>query len=237
MIPGWRERLLVDPSEHRVLEQYGSARGAGQRCALVLVDFQQAYLGVDGPIARQLEEFPAGAGEGAWRALREALPVLHAARAARIPVIYTVVARPANGDVSFDAKRRRAADLSEGSPGTRVPDLIAPTAEDAYFTKPAASIFFETTVASHLEKQGIDTLFLAGLSTGGCVRASVVDAAARGINAIVIADAVADRLQLSHEAALVDIWMKYGDLAFARDAIAYFESLGTGAPGAQKEKE
>ena len=222
VIPGWRERLLVG-GERIVVDQYGGSRGTGKNPALVMIDFQHAYLGRDTTIADQIDEFPAGSGERAWHALRTAANVVKSARVAGIPIIYTVVARKNEIQKGgFDDKRRKAVDLTEGSPGTRIPAAIAPDSRDQQYSKPAASIFFGTGIEDYLESNGIDTLLMAGLSTGGCVRASVVDAAARGYSAVVITDAVADRLQFAHEAAFVDIWMKYGDLALSQDVCDFF---------------
>jgi len=75
-----------------------------------------------------------------------------------------------------------------------------------------ASAFFKTSLDDFIANHGVDSLIVTGLSTSGCVRSTVVDAAARGLRTILVIDAVADRLEISHTVALLDIWMKYGDL-------------------------
>ena len=57
-----------------------------------------------------------------------------------------------------------------------------------------------------------DTVIVAGATTSGCVRATVVDAVQHGYPALVPRDCVADRAQAPHDASLFDINEKYGDV-------------------------
>ena len=70
----------------------------------------------------------------------------------------------------------------------------------------------------------IDTLIITGVSTGGCVRATAINAVSRGFNVAVVADAVADRIVASHKVALLDLWMKYTDVVDSVTAIDYLAS-------------
>ena len=220
LVPGWRG--LLEPGEEQVVANYGRPRGPGSRPALVLIDFQRSYLGRDVPVEQQLDEFPAGSGAGAWRALERALVVLDSARRANVPVLLTIVAHTTEQSATtFDAKRAAGAGLAEGSAAVALPDQLTMRADDVLIAKQAASAFHQTTFDEHLARLGVDTLVLAGLSTSGCVRATAVDAAARGLRPIVVADAVADRLHISHRVGLLDLWMKYADLCLAADAASY----------------
>lgn len=60
--------------------------------------------------------------------------------------------------------------------------------------------------------QGVDSLIITGLTTSGCVRASVVDAFSYNYKVIVPEECVGDRSQISHKVSLMDIQMKYGDV-------------------------
>ncbi len=71
----------------------------------------------------------------------------------------------------------------------------------------------------------VDTLVISGVSTGGCVRATAIDAVSRGFNVAVVADAVADRIVASHKVALLDLWMKYTDVVSSESVLNYFRSL------------
>lgn len=215
--------LLDGAAEQAVLARYGGSRGIGDRPALLVIDFQQAYLGRDVPIGEQLDEFPAGSGAGGWAAYRNALQVLEAARGRGLPIYITRVAydeREAS-DVSFAGKRSISASFAIGAPAVELPEGLEPRPGEGFANKSAASAFWGTDLDEFLERTGADSIVVTGLSTSGCVRATVVDAAARGIRAAVVADAVGDRLRISHEVALLDIWMKYADLTRTADLVAH----------------
>jgi nicotinamidase-related amidase len=63
-----------------------------------------------------------------------------------------------------------------------------------------------------LRDLGVRTLAVAGFTTGGCVRATVVDAASLDYLPVILPDAMADRSQEIHDAALVDLDARYGDV-------------------------
>jgi nicotinamidase-related amidase len=67
---------------------------------------------------------------------------------------------------------------------------------------------------------------VAGGTTGGCVRATCVDAISRGFDVAVVEDCVYDRISVSHKVALLDLWMKYCDLISQPEAIRYVQHLG-----------
>jgi len=57
--------------------------------------------------------------------------------------------------------------------------------------------------------QGADTVIVAGISTSGCVRATVVDAFSLNYRVIVPEECVADRVVVPHKVNLFDMQMKY----------------------------
>jgi maleamate amidohydrolase len=57
--------------------------------------------------------------------------------------------------------------------------------------------------------------------TSGCVRASAVDAAQHGLRPLVVRDAIGDRSALAHEANLIDIDQRYGNVIDLSEAIAF----------------
>ena len=60
---------------------------------------------------------------------------------------------------------------------------------------------------------GVGDLFVAGESTSGCVRASVVDAFSFGYRVCVVEDCVFDQNPVSHAVNLYDIQHKYGQVS------------------------
>jgi nicotinamidase-related amidase len=81
-----------------------------------------------------------------------------------------------------------------------------------------ASAFFGSPLVSFLHRLGVDSLVVCGFTTGGCVRATVVDAVSYGYPVTLVGDACADRLPIAHEATLLDIDTRYGDVVATADA-------------------
>jgi maleamate amidohydrolase len=92
-----------------------------------------------------------------------------------------------------------------------VPELV-PLEGELVVTKTVPSAFFETGLRSWLTQRAVETLLIAGATTSGCVRASVVDALSCGFRPIVLADCVGDRAIGPHEANLFDMQQKYADV-------------------------
>lgn len=202
---------------------YGKPRGLGTSPLLMVIDCQYNYIGADEPVDQQQDRWPAGGGEGAWKAVRVIGKLLDTARSSGVPVLYTrnVQKRTVQFD-SFSGKsswdKRATLDDSESS---RIVDEVAPHDSDHVLDKSYASAFYGTPLVNYLVGMGIDTLVITGVSTSGCVRATAVDAVSRGFKAAVVADAVADRIVASHKVALLDLWMKYADVVDSAAATDY----------------
>ncbi|SMP71510.1 Isochorismatase family protein [Novosphingobium panipatense] len=67
---------------------------------------------------------------------------------------------------------------------------------------------------------GVDTLFITGFSTSGCVRASALDALQNGFVPLVVADACGERDERPHQANLFDLSKKYAEVITKDQAIA-----------------
>lgn len=102
--------------------------------------------------------------------------------------------------------------FTENSNNSQIVAELAPTEGDLIIRKQFPSAFFGTTLASKLALQGVKTLVIAGATTSGCVRASVLDAMCHGLKPVVAKDCVGDRSIEQHEANLFDMQMKYADL-------------------------
>lgn len=224
--------LLTDV-EREVIRRggYGKRRGFGSQPGLVIIDCQYNHIGADKPILQQIEEWPAGAGERGWKIVRRIEPVLTGFRDARLPVIYTRYCHSTQG-ARFDAfGKKRGKDLAaftDGAAGTRIVEPLAPQEGELVVDKVHASAFYGTALLSYLIGLGVDTLLLTGVSTSGCVRATVIDAVSMNFNVGVLADCVADRIPASHKASLLDLWMKYADVVDSADALAYLRTLTGG---------
>ncbi|NJN19362.1 MAG: isochorismatase family protein [Oscillochloris sp.] len=193
--------------------------GFGGRPALLLVDFVQAYT---------LPESPLYAAPGVPDAITASVAVLHAARNAGIPVIYTTVSYAADGRDGgwFLHKVPALRQLTADSPLAQIVDELAPATGELVINKKYASAFFGTHLAATLTAMQIDTLIMVGCSTSGCIRASAVDGMQHGFRVIVPRECVGDRAVAVHEANLFDIDGKYGDVVDREAVLTY---LG-GAP-------
>ena len=195
---------------------YDNALGFGQRPALILVDFVQAYFD---PAC----ELYAGVDD----ALASALRITDAARRAGVLIVYTNVVYAkggANGGV-FYRKARPLHHFQAGSPMGRWPEGIAPREDELVVSKQYPSAFFGTSLSSTLTSLSIDTLLITGLTTSGCVRATCVDACSYGFIPIVVADACGDRHAAPHEANLFDMNAKYGDVVTEQAVLDYLQRL------------
>lgn len=225
--------LLTD-TEREVIERggYGKRRGFGRHPALVMIDCQYNHIGADKPILEQIAEWPSGAGEAGWRVVEAIQPLLARFRELERPIVYTRYCHSAQG-ARFDAfGRKRGKDLSaftDGAPGTRIVEALAPRAGELVIDKVHASAFYGTALLSYVIGLGVDTLLVAGVSTSGCVRATAVDAVSMNFNVAVLSDCVTDRIPASHKTSLLDLWMKYTDVVDSGEATRYLDGLSAEA--------
>jgi maleamate amidohydrolase len=70
-----------------------------------------------------------------------------------------------------------------------------------------------------------DSVLVAGTTTSGCVRASVIDAFSYNLKVSVVEDCVFDRGQASHKINLFDMAMKYADVISLQETLEYVRSL------------
>ncbi len=225
-MPIWDD--ILTPADQEVIRRggYGKPRGLGKRPALLIIDPQYNYAGADKPILDQIQEWPSGVGESAWRAIERLKPLSSAFREKKRPIVYT---RQVQKSIAFDgfaAKADRSSSLYlDGSKGTSIVEAIAPQEGDLVIDKSYASAFYGTPLLSVLIKLKVDTLIVAGGTTGGCVRATCVDAISRNFDVAVVEDCVYDRISASHKVALLDLWMKYCDVLSSGRAVDYVTRL------------
>ena len=195
---------------------YDNQIGFGQRPALILVDFVQAYFEPACELFADVQ-----------KELDSALRILDVARTAAVPVIYTqVVYHPSgiNGGVFFK-KAKPLHNMVEGNSMGAWPKGIDPKDNELIISKQYPSAFFGTSLASTLTASGIDTLIITGLTTSGCIRATCVDACSHGFIPIVVADACGDRHEDPHQANLFDMNAKYADVVTEQKAINYLTNI------------
>jgi nicotinamidase-related amidase len=90
----------------------------------------------------------------------------------------------------------------EGDPATEFCDECMPLEGEFVLTKRRPSAFFGTDLAMLLRARGIESCAVVGVSTAGCVEATVRDASHNDFYAVLLDDAVGAYAADVHEAAL-----------------------------------
>lgn len=196
---------------------FGGRQGAGKRPCLLVVDLNHAFTDPASPLHCDTDEAVASVAE-----------LLTAARRAGAPVVFTTIeydAAAARVAAAFVAKAPALLNMTPGSRWAAIDERIAPEPGEPVLIKLFASAFFGTSLASLLTAEGCDSVIVTGASTSGCVRASVVDALQYGYRVIVPRQAVADRAAGPHDAALLDIDAKYGDVLDVGEVVALFDRV------------
>jgi nicotinamidase-related amidase len=202
---------------------------AGTRPALVIIDMTRAFVD---------SKYPTGWSETGYPAAAANRRLLDAVRAAGIPVYFTraypyadYLATPAQRGM-WKMGKRQPADPSL-PPGDVIVDELTPMAGETVIDKGSKpSGFFGTPLASLLIYEKVDTVIVTGMTTSGCVRATVLDAFQHNFNVIVPHECCADRSQVSHAVSLFDLHMKYADVVSTDAAIEYVALVAGKVPAA-----
>lgn len=211
----------MDERQARTLDEYrqkGLAHrcGYGEKPVLLIVDFCNGFTDPSTPLGGDFAGQLAVTGE-----------LLAAFRQGGLPIVFTTIA--------YDAEMREAGIWTKKIPsldmlrrGTRmveIDDRIRPRYDEYVLEKNFASAFFGTDLEPYLRGRGVDTVIMTGCTTSGCIRASAIDSIQFGFHTIVVGDAVGDRTEGPHEANLLDIEAKYGDVVTGAEVLAYLRSV------------
>jgi nicotinamidase-related amidase len=195
---------------------------AGKKPALVIVDMTRNFVD---------SGYPTGWSPTGYPAVETNRRLLDEARRMGIPIYFTKASiMEADVPAPEDRGRWRTAnapvvDLSL-PPGDEVVDALAPWPGEIVIHKASApSAFFGTRLISYLVYHNVDTVVVTGMTTSGCVRATVVDAFQNNFFVLVPHECSADRSQLSHAVSLFDMHMKYADVISLEETLAYLQSL------------
>lgn len=229
-MPIWDD--VISETERKIYEigGWGKRMGFGQRPAVVVVDVNYDFVGdKPEPILESIKRWRFSCGDVGWRGVTAIHELLQVARQKNVPIIYTTVEhRPDALDYGRDRDKNFRTGESTSLPdakGPQIPDEIAPTTTDIVISKKKASAFFGTPLASYLIDLNIDTLLVAGVSTSGCVRATVVDGHAYNFRVCVVEEATFDRSEAAHKVNLFDMHMKYADVVSLGETKKYLGQL------------
>lgn len=206
-------------SQEETLKQYniagiGRQVGFGERPAIICIDFFNGMTDPNFPLGTEVDTQIAATND-----------LLQVARKQGFPIIHTTVefADPKEGG-PFLKKIPGLAELKPGSHWSAFDDRIKPEPSDYVIVKKYQSGFYGTNLQALLTSLQVDTTIVTGISTSGCVRATVVDAMQGGFRVIIPRECVGDRSPAQGEANLIDMDAKNGDVLPVADVIAKLAS-------------
>jgi maleamate amidohydrolase len=197
-------------------QNFGNRIGFGKRTALVIVDFT---VGCTDPAML--------GGGNVHAAMKRTIGLLEYFRASKRPVAHTRVVYADDGSDAgiFALKLPPVTALTESNPAGQIVPELRPAAGELVVRKQQPSAFYDTNLAAWLIQRSVDTLVVAGCTTSGCVRATVVDAISKNYRPIVARDCVGDRAMAPHEANLFDMEQKYADVLDRDQIVAELSAM------------
>ncbi len=194
----------------------GARVGFGEHPAVLVIDFIVGFTDPSSPLSAPLD-----------KELESTLQLLAMARSRKVPIVFSTVSYSDHSREAglFSKKVPSLKTLKSGSRWVELDQRLKRASDEVLLTKKFASCFFGTHLASYLTSMRVDTLLVAGCTTSGCVRATVVDALQNGFRTIVPIECVGDRASEPHIANLLDMDAKYADVVTLSESLEYLEKL------------
>ncbi len=205
---------------------FAERSGYGKSPVLLIVDFINGFTDPSSPLGGDFSSQLAVTNQ-----------LLAVCRRYGLPVVFTTIAYepPHFRDAGlFIKKVPSLAILEKGSHMSEVDERIKPLPGELVVEKKFASSFFGTQLEPYLRSIRVDTVVMTGCTTSGCVRASAIDSLQHGFHTVVVREGVGDRPEGTHEANLLDIDAKYGDVVSSFDALQYLQTV-TAREGAEAQ--
>lgn len=229
------DRYLSDRDRERGSLEPARRKGAGIKPALLMVDlYRWAFGDAPEPLLDAIKTWPGSCGLAGWEALPHIERLLGEARSLGIPVVHITGMGDMPGwrdATPRGGKRDDPAALDRLSRRYDIMDGVTPIDGEVVLRKVSPSAFMGTPLVGHLVGLGIDTLVIAGESTSGCVRATVVDGKSHRFKVIVPEPCVFDRDEASHAINLYDMDQKYADVIPLDDVLDYLRSTAPSRQG------
>jgi nicotinamidase-related amidase len=210
-MPRWFESIPPEEFEVYKAAGFGKRQNPGKTPALLIIDCTLSFTGsrTKASVTEAIQEYQTACGPAAWQAvgfIREALTLFR--KQGRV-VVYT---RPDLIDQNYAGEATKGGKGAGMESGNEIVPEIAPLDSEWVVGKTMASCFFGTPLATYLRKKEVDTLVVVGVSTSGCVRASVIDAFSHGFKVFLIEEGCFDRSDFAHVANLFDMDAKYANV-------------------------
>jgi maleamate amidohydrolase len=152
--------------------------------------------------------------------------LLEVFRAKQLPIYYTSVVY--DDETTASVFRRRLPDLNilqTSSEWVKINSKINKRTDELIIEKQWTSAFFKKQLETQLEKNAVDSIVVVGLTTSGCVRATVIDGLQHNYPVFVVPEACGDRNLSAHHASLHDMHAKYAMVIPAKDLCTHILSL------------
>ncbi len=181
----------------------------GEKPALIVVDVINGFTDPDCPLGIDCPDVVAAN-----------LKLLTAFRKKERPIFFTTVVYSSPDQARVFRDKLPALNmLTPESTWIKIDPRLNRQSNEIIIEKQWASAFFRTDLDDYLRSFGIDSLVITGLTTSGCVRATVVDALQYNYKVVVPREAVGDRNPSAHQANLFDMHKKYADVLSLKETL------------------
>jgi nicotinamidase-related amidase len=222
----WDGFIPQETLDHYRNAGFFKATPLGTKPALLVIDMQYSTTGeAPVPLPEAIAYHPMNCGEYAWKAIDHIKVLLAAFREAGFPVIY-----PHISSTRYNGKHSRMPTETVKARHWEIVEEIAPIPGEILLPKTTPSAFFGTPLVKYLHSLKVDTLFMVGNTTSGCIRASVIDGMAYDYKVVVAHEGCYDRAPVSHAVNLFDMASKYAEVVFTDKAVAMLNSFTSGRP-------
>jgi len=188
--------------------------GLGHKPALVLVDMIRGFTDPACPLGSDADDVV--------QANQQLLALF---RRRGWPVFFTTVVyyRPDQAKVFRDRVPALNV-LTPDSDWIQIDPRLQRRDDEPVIEKQWASGFFATDLHAQLTDLQADSLLVTGLTTSGCVRATVTDGLQHDYSVVVPREAVGDRNPAAHEANLFDMHAKYAEVISLSEVLSQLEA-------------
>ncbi len=191
---------------------HGKRVGFGRKVALVVVDMLNLYLD---------PRFALGHGENTEAVIKANRRLIDVCREKHIQIYFSKVGMRASAIEKGIWGEKVGGSSCITAEADTVVAALGQQPEDIEVVKAKPSVFFGTQLAPMLYYEGVDTIIVTGVTTSGCVRATVCDGSSYNFRVIVPVECCGDRTSLPHKINLFDMDMKYADVMMLDEVLDY----------------
>lgn len=212
------DRVLAVEAELEYLKaqrRNASRHGPGNKAAVVVIDLQRLFMDNDDPAATA--------------AMDANQILLEKAREKNVPIVLVrnVLDSVDQANPALLARygERGLAGLLRTDPRSEIMPVLGPKENDLVVEKKHASGFAGSDLKARLDGLGVDTVYITGTSTSGCVRSSCIEGAALGYRMILVEEGAYEQRPLSGPVALAELADRYADVVSLDEALGYIATL------------